>query len=61
MKLRESTRRTLLLVEIVCFAGLIVLGLMQFDPPWSLVSIGGYSVAIGACLVMLRRTYRKPN
>ncbi len=48
MKLRDSTMRTLLLDEIVCFAGLIALGLIQFDPPLSLVSIGGFAVAIGA-------------
>ncbi len=61
MKLRDSTMRTLLMVEIVCFVGLIILGFIQFNPALSLVSIGGFAVAIGACLVMLRRTYRKPN
>ena len=58
MKIRDSTMRTLLLVEIVSFAVLLVLSLIQFDPPLSLVIVGGFAVAIGACFVMLRKTPR---
>jgi hypothetical protein len=61
MKIRDSTMRTLLLVEIVSFAVLLVLGLIQFDPPLSLVTVGGFAVAIGACFITLRKTPRKPS
>src|SRR6476620_8801455 len=44
---RDSTMRTWLLGEIVCFAVLLVLSLIQFDPPLSLLSVGGFAVALG--------------
>ena len=61
MKIRDSTMRTLLLVQIGSLAVLLVLGIIQFEFPLSLVSVGGFAVAIGACFVMLRRTPRKPK
>ena len=61
MQIRDSTMRTLLVVEIVSFSVLLVLGLIQFDPPLSLVSVGGFAVAIGACFMMLRRTPWRPK
>jgi hypothetical protein len=58
---RDSPMWTWLLVEIVCFGVLLVLSLIQFDPPLSLVSAGGFAMALGACLVMLRKRPRQPK
>ena len=57
----NSTMRTLNLLVLACAALLLVLELLDFDPPLSLLQIGLWVLVIGLCLYQLRKTPRQPK
>jgi hypothetical protein len=59
LKIQDSTLRALLLVVIVCESVSLVLALMWVDPPLSYITAGGFAVAVGSSLVVLRKTPRQ--